>query len=262
MEIYLVNFGVIFLLNTFGVLYVKKIRLLLLLDLIFLATTCLFLIFTNEEFRVQLLETYLLKQLVIFLWIISKNFSLKNVKCNLVVNFFALMNLLILTLQSFYIFDNFIRAIAILIFMTLIFKSITFSRLKITSIVAIGFISTIILISSDLTYFLYNLDDAILITFTSLWPVSLFLIIYYLSIRLLFFKVSQRGLIQLENDLKSVIKFCLFYVLLDTFLQVTFRHDYHFVFQTVMISVVLCFLQTRCAINLRQALMEKYSLWL
>ena len=260
MEIYLFNFGLIFLLNIFGVLYVKRIRLLLLFDLIFLVITCLFLIFINEEFRVQLLETYLLKQFVIFFWIISRNFSLKNVKCNIVSNFFAIMNLLILTLQFLYVFDNFVRDIVILIFLSLLFKYTTYS--KINSIFLIGFISTIILISSNLIYSLYGLDDAILITFTSLWHVSLFLIIYYLSIYLLFYKISKLKLIQIAYDLKNVINFLLLYVFLVTFLQFIVHHNHYLALQTVIISVILAFLQIRGAIHVRQVLMEKYSPWL
>jgi hypothetical protein len=175
-------------------------------------------------------------------------------------NSFAIMNLLILILQFFYVVDNLVRDIVILIFLSVLLKC-TIS-LKINIIFLIGFISTISLISSNLIYSLNGLDDAILITFSSLWHVSLFLIIYYLSLYLLFYKILKRELIQIKYDLKNVINFLLLYVLLVTFFQVIADHNHNLALQTVIISLLLAFLQIRGAIQLRQVLIEKYSPWL
>ena len=262
MEIYLINFIIIFLLNTIGFFFLRKIRLILFLELIFLAATYVISIFANEEFRVLLTETYLLKQLVLFSWIFINNFSLRDVKCNLGINVFAIMNLMILILQTFYIVDNPISSLAILMMSCLLFKFITLSYLNLSTIFSLGFISTIILISGNLSYSLYSLDDAILRYFSSFWIIFLFLVIYYLLGLLLHYKTFKLGSISIARDIRNVLSFLSAYVLILSFFQVFVPYNNVLIKQTIIVSILITFLQLRQSFTLRLHIVKKYSLWL
>ena len=262
MENYLINFIMIFLMNIFGFFYAREIRLVLFFDVIFLATTCMFLIFAHDEFRVLMIETYLLKQIIVFFWIFHKNFSSKSVKYNLGINVFAIMNLTILTLQIFYFFDNFVTTIAILMISSLLFKFVTSGKLNLNTIFSIGFISIIILISTNPSYSLYSLDDAILRNFTYFRIIFLFLVFYVLFVLFVLYKTFKPGLTQFAHDIGDTIKFLLAYILMLSFLQVFVPYNQDLITQNVVASLLLSFMQVRGVVILRHYLLKKYSLWL